>query len=510
MKIISKYITALFVISIVFTACSEDFLDEVPKGQIDLESFYSTPIDAEIGLTGAYSRIISKHMMNNIFWLSISADEMTSANHAAVGIGAGDHRDIATSSPWGQLGNYTEPIVGVVNLNLLLQKVPDIPAESFVPGRKDELLGEAYFLRGFTHYMLAMVWRDVPLQLEVPTSSIPEENFMAKTEQSLVLDQALRDFKKAEELMPDRIVGMSDHDIRGRGSKWAAKGFQARIYMWREQWDSAYAECHEIITSSQFAITPRWIDIFAGEADNEEVIWQSQGQSREEYDFMGVYRWYCDSDPEAPAPPFMVEKVATDRFETPYKDVRLEYSVRAISRSSGFANYGGRLVKHFKVPSGEIIAGVTDESRDKNFPLMRLAEITLMKAEAIVQSGYTLGSADDVATILNELRARAADPDFDPREEDERYNAVADLGCEGIDPLLPGDVDLQAVKDEKARELMAEGIRYIDLLRWGKMEDNFAAVMAMVNAPNVDRLYWALPQQQIDANHGVLVQNPGY
>ncbi len=56
---------------------------------------------------------------------------------------------------------------------------------------------------------------------------------------------------------------------------------------------------------------------------------------------------------------------------------------------------------------------------------------------------------------------------------------------------------------------MFEGIRYIDLLRWGR-EDNFASLMEMVHAPNADRLYAAIPQSQINVNKGVLVQNPGY
>jgi len=197
-------------------------------------------------------------------------------------------------------------------------------------------------------------------------------------------------------------------------------------------------------------------------------------------------------------------------FDQPYKDVRLEYSVRAIGRNAGMENYGGRNVKHFHVPSGEIIEGVSDESRDKNFPLMRLAEVHLMKAEAIIQSGYSLGTPEEVLAILNVLRARAADSAFEPREEDARYDYDANLGCEGIAPLTIDQVNLQALKDEKYRELCMEAVRWIDLLRWSGMEDNYASVMELVNASSVDRLYAAIPQQQIDANHGVLKQNPGY
>jgi hypothetical protein len=502
-----KILASICVLFILGQSCSKDFLNEVPPASLDLENFYKTPTDAEIGLIGAYAKIISKHMMNNIFWFTISADEVTAANHAKSGIGSGDNRDLATSELYGMLGTYTEPYVGICNINLLLSKVSGIEESIFSPGRKNEILGEAYFLRGYAYYMLAMAFRDVPIILTVPTSSDPKENLLGKSSQDEVLAQAKSDFIMASRLLPDKLAGMSDHDVRGRGSKWAAKAFKARIHMWYDQWDSAYRECNEIYNSNQFEITPKWTDIFAGENDNEEVIWQSQGQSRAEYDFIGVYRWYCDADPNAPLPPFMVEKGMTSMFGGAYKDVRLEYSVRAIGRSTGESNYGGRNVKHFHVPSGLIIEGQSDESRDKNFPLIRLAEIILMKAEAIVQSGYTLGTAEDVLDILNTLRARASDPSFVPRETDSRYSGSG--GCTGIPALGLADVNLQSIKDEKRRELMFEGIRWIDLLRWGR-EDNYASLMTMVHAPNRDRLYAAIPQSQIDVNKGVLEQNPGY
>jgi hypothetical protein len=164
-------------------SCSKDFLNEVPPASLDLENFYKTPTDAEIGLIGAYSRIISKHMMQNIFWFTVSADEITAGNHAKSGIGAADNRDLATSELYGMVGTYTEPYKGICNLNLLLEKTPSIPDNIFAPGRKQEILGEAYFLRGYAYYMLAMVFRDVPIILTVPTSSNPNDNRLGKSTQ---------------------------------------------------------------------------------------------------------------------------------------------------------------------------------------------------------------------------------------------------------------------------------------------------------------------------------------
>jgi len=508
----NKIIISLIIIafSSLFVSCGDEFLNEEPKHQIDLENFYSQPVDAEIGLTGAYSRIISKSMMTNMVYISISADELTAGTSARSGIGSGDDRELSSSSNYGMAQAYTEPIIGIANINLLLKKIVDIPDTRFNGNRKNEIMGEAYFLRGWAYYMLAMVYRDVQVQLEVPTSSLPQDNFLEKSAQVDVLKQAMSDLNKADSLLPTRLPNMSDHDVRGRGSKWAAKAFKARIHLWNNDWASAFAECEDIISSNQFVMAERWITIFAGENNDPEVIWQAQGQSREEYDFIGVYRWYCDANATQALPPFMVERKLTNAFDVPYKDVRLEYSVRAIGRSGTSSNYGGRNVKHFKVPSGEVIQGSSDESRDKNTPLIRLAEVKLMMAEAIVQSNYTLGTKEDVLAILNELRARAADPAFEPREEDSRYDYEAGLGCEGIDPLTIDQVDMQAVKDEKYRELAFEFIRWFDLLRWSRDEDNYASVMDMVNAANVHRLYLPIPQSQIDANKGVLTQNPGF
>jgi hypothetical protein len=500
----------IILISVLMFACSESFLDETPKNQVSLESFYDNSTEAETGLIGVYSRVISKYNCLNLFYFTVSSDEMTANAHAQSGFGSGDHREISNPGNYGMENCYLKYYIGIANANLLLQKVPDIPDGQFSGTRKDEIIGEAFFLRGYAYYMLAMAYRDVPITIVVPTSTKPEDNYLAKSPQAEVLDQAMSDFRSAISIMPDKIgaaTNMPDEEVRGRGSKWVAKAFKARVHLWREQWDSAYAECQDIIEYGGYPMATRWINIFAGENNDPEVIWQSQGQSRAEYNFMGIYRWFCDAEPDNPDPQFMIEKGTTDMFEQPYKDVRLEYSVRAIGRAGVDANYGGRMVKFFHVPSGLIVPG-SDESRDKNFPLMRMAEINLMKAEAIVQSGYILGTKDEVLDILNTLRARAADPEFDPREEDKRYDYATDPGTTGIPQLTIDNVSLDAVKDEKRRELAFEGIRWIDLLRWDK-ENNYAYVLSITNTDDINRLYTPIPQTEINANR-LLEQNAGY
>jgi hypothetical protein len=492
-----KFIQYIFIPSfLMITGCETGILEQLPDNQVDMEQFYSTANDAEMGLIGVYSKVIDLSWMTGEMWTLVSADEVTAVNHGTGGIGSGDHRDLLTPSSYAMEQVYIGPYKGISNANLLIERVPEIPDEDFATGRKEAILGEAYFLRAFAYYHLAMRYRDVPIVTEFPTTAVPEDNIIAKSSQEDVLDQVLRDLEMAIDLLPDRmsevVSGISEHDVRGRASKWAALAYKARVHLWRQEWQDALDAAELVINSQQFEMVEKWTEIWYGENNSREAIWQSQGQSRDQYEMIGVYRWYCDADPTQ----FGVEKSVSKDFDLGYKDVRYEYSIRPVGSDK-------RAVKHFHVPSGLVIAG-SDESRDKNYVLVRLAELYFDKAEAIVQSGYTLGTRQEVLDILNMMRARAADADYLPRDPD--VTVPEDfVGCTGIDTLIIDDVSLEAVQMEKRREMLFEGIRWYDLLRWDK-----EYAMEISNAASEDMLYMPLPQQEIDVCKGVLIQNPAW
>lgn len=494
MKKLVQYIYILPILLVY--SCETAILEQLPDNQIDMEQFYISPDASEMGLIGVYSKTIDLSWMLGEMWTLISADEVTDINHGSTGIGSGDHRDLLTPSSYAMEAVYVGPYKGISNANLLIERIPEIPDEEFAPGRKDAILGEAYFLRAFAYYHLAMRYRDVPIVTEFPKTALPEDNIIPKNTQEEVLDQVMSDLEIAIDLLPDRISevvpGISDHDVRGRASKWAALAYKSRVHLWRQEWQDAFDAAELVIASGQFEFIEKWTEIWAGENNSKEAIWQSQGQSRDQYEMIGVYRWFCDADPTQ----FGVENSVSKDFDLGYKDVRYEYSIRP-------AGADKRAVKHFHVPSGLVIAG-SDESRDKNYVLVRLTELYFAKAEAIVQSGYSLGSQQDVLDILNMIRARAADPDYIIREPDVE---VPDdfVGCTGIDTLTIDDVSLEAVQMEKRREMLFEGVRWYDLLRWDK-----EYAMQISNADSEDMLYMPIPQQEIDVSKGVLVQNPAW
>jgi hypothetical protein len=125
---------------------------------------------------------------------------------------------------------------------------------------------------------------------------------------------------------------------------------------------------------------------------------------------------------------------------------------------------------------------------------MRLAETYLLRAEARFNQGNTSGAADDI----NELRNRA--------------NAT---------PVDVGDVTLDYILDERARELIGEENRRATLVRTGTLVTRATTLSGSTTLANGNiettngltskHLLLPIPQLEIDLNKDAkLEQNPGY
>ncbi|MCX2678638.1 RagB/SusD family nutrient uptake outer membrane protein [Galbibacter sp. EGI 63066] len=124
---------------------------------------------------------------------------------------------------------------------------------------------------------------------------------------------------------------------------------------------------------------------------------------------------------------------------------------------------------------------------ERDMVIMRAGEAYLIAAEAYLQSGNTT----DAAARLTALRSRAG-----------LTTTVA-----------PGDVDLDFILDERARELTGEVNRWMDLKRTGKLiertlQNNPHA--ALNNALSSKHLLRPIPQTEIDNTGGSIEQNPDY
>ena len=126
----------------------------------------------------------------------------------------------------------------------------------------------------------------------------------------------------------------------------------------------------------------------------------------------------------------------------------------------------------------------------RDYVLMRLADAYLIRAEARLKQGNTVGAADDI----NVIRTRAA---WDGKEADMQITAA--------------DVDIYFILEERARELLGENHRWFDLTRTGKLIELVKKhnPTAADNIKEHNKLR-PIPLQQIDRTDGGYEQNPGY
>lgn len=144
------------------------------------------------------------------------------------------------------------------------------------------------------------------------------------------------------------------------------------------------------------------------------------------------------------------------------------------------------------VPEGNMGGAINNRADTPiNFPLIRYADVLLMYAECLNETGKTT----DAATYVNMVRARVGMPNITASTKDEMFKAI---------------------KHEREVELAGEGHSYQDYKRWGLLETlNGSPELDMVGGTKythavASRDYlWPIPNAEIEKNPA-LTQNPGW
>jgi hypothetical protein len=132
------------------------------------------------------------------------------------------------------------------------------------------------------------------------------------------------------------------------------------------------------------------------------------------------------------------------------------------------------------------IGGVPDAGYVRNFYVIRLPETYFLRAEAFMDKGDLVSAAAD----LNVVRARSK----------------ASL-------VLPSQVNIDYILDERLRELFGEEWRINTLCRLGLVYDRTKRFGNLQSSSSVQQFnnLMPIPQSSIDANTGATItQNPGY
>jgi len=324
-----------------------------------------------------------------------------------------------------------------------------------VTGRKDDLEGQARFVRAFAHFVAVRLFAQpygftpnndhlgVPLRLT--TEITPGVRATVKQ----VYDQIIADLKIAEIKLPENNGGYP--------TKWAAKALLARVYFSMNDFTNAYAYADQVIKSGQFIFESDYSKRFS-EGQSTEAIFQMINTAGA-YDAGGELRTQFRSDVNLP----------TLRF------------TQALFSSISSNDARKAWFNNVKYPN---LVVTTKYNKERfNVPVLHLTEMKLIRAESAAESGTNLSVAvQDINDIMNRA-----------------YEGTKTIPANSSASLIK-----TTVRYERSIEMAAEGDRLYEIKRIGAKGENIDKRGSVWNCPG---FILQFPQEELGSNTS-FVRNP--
>ncbi len=470
----------IVIIALVFSitgllSCKK-YLTEKMHSAISPGNFYKTASDAETGLNGVFAVMpVDGYYMRTVFMIGDLVDifEPNLANAPRDQLFRGTYTPQTS-----YLGTWWANSYAMIkNANDVITYVPDIDMDET---QKNNILGNAYFLRAMAHFDLVKCFGDVPLVIGKSGENVL---FPHRTRMDTVYNQIIEDLKFAEsncvhaDQIPDSKIG--------RVSSEAASAMLARVYLQKgstqygspDDSQKALEACNKVIAyadahPSVISLLPDYKDVFdVTKKNGPESIFAVQ---------FGDPPARTNMTPPMFDPPSMGgwgSFVALQSFVNAFSanDIRKQTVVGPVEEGRTW------LVK-FHDP------GVSPgEEGRTNWVVLRYADVLLMQSEA--KNNLNPSDATKFDGI-NKIRIRAG------------------LGGQLLNftNTPTSDNFIDSLAHDRMLELAIEGHRRFDLIRFNKYLEVKAS-----QGFNLDptRLLFPIPQTEMDINPN-LVQNKGY
>ena len=227
-----KYILSLAVLSAatLFTACNDN-LDTDPRvTELTAATFPGKPGDVEALNAATYSIMNTlgggdnSNILNNPFyWWSLMSDDCYGSGGLQDYVAKSLHH-FTTQGANQYEADFVLLYGGISRANNQIETIDNVKWD----GGKDnvqrkQLLGEAYFMRGFYTLLLTQMYGDVPL---ITSTFITDDMRQEVSAEDVIYPQIISDFTSAKTFMkPERANGS------GHADKYCAEAFLARAWM---------------------------------------------------------------------------------------------------------------------------------------------------------------------------------------------------------------------------------------------------------------------------------------
>jgi starch-binding outer membrane protein, SusD/RagB family len=560
--IIMKKVFIVLIISSFFLACKKDFLQVEPKGTLG-----ESQVDGgtEQLVNAAYSSLGNDHY--DLPWSLWPYGDVRSGDAYKGGRDEADIQEFyfveifrQVRSDIGQFdAQWFQYYVAISRVNAAINNLKKV-SESEFP-KKNERLAEMYFLRGHWYFQLKILFKYIPYMDEtVPVAEYEKISNRALTNDQL-WEEIAEDFNMAVEGLP------SQQSERGRVSKMAAVAYLAKtkLYQAYEQderhnvtsinkakLNEVVALTEMVINSGQFNLENDYANNFRLESEGgTETIFAVQHSTNDGSmfgrlnfgDVLAAPQGIGCCDFKKPSQN-LVNAFKTNASGLPmitdFNNTNLDLGVNTVdprlhhtvampgmpwkysandiyqenwNRSPDVYGFNASLKENVK--RNQYIQVGPFYANPKNRIIIRLADVMLWKAEALIE----LGRHAEALPIINQIRTRAA-------------NSTALLTSTNGTPLADYKVEVypvagwteefarEALRFERRLELAEEGHRFFDLVRWGVADQVMNAYFEKEKTrrnylkdglftKNRDE-YLPIPLNQIRFSKELYVQNPGY
>ena len=239
------FIKIWFIVITVIGSSCEDFLEENPKTLLSESSSFSTFDGANNVMIGAYHYIKGGHtpLINLVCnWSDMIQGRGSWAPNS-------DWADPLNSTNISRSnGAWTACYKSINICNRLLVEVPELTADQ---QSKNELMGEARFLRALCYHYLVRLYGPVPVRTEpISTPGGAEKGVPRSSVEEVYNQVVVPDLEFAE----THCVESWDGQNMGRATRWAAKGLLAEVHLTLENWGKARDLAEEVITNGGFSL----------------------------------------------------------------------------------------------------------------------------------------------------------------------------------------------------------------------------------------------------------------
>ncbi|MEX0772802.1 MAG: RagB/SusD family nutrient uptake outer membrane protein [Balneolales bacterium] len=476
----------------VTVSCHDQLLNPDPESVLTTANFFNTADDIDSGVLGIYHQLQFR-IPRDYMVMEVPTDNIFVEYYAtSSGLEQIEVLDIATDNDevhrfWQSTYN------GIFRANSVLDNI-DAP-EDYLGNQKNQLTGEAKFLRAYYYFDLVRIFGGVP---KITTQqSIDEAREVPRSSEQEIYDLIIEDLTDAVDMLPSEMV-------HGRASKAAAEALLGKVYVYQNNYTQARGYLENVLNDYNYNLLTDFGDLFSMENEvNSEAIFSlayvlGSNTHNLSYEFnpnQGVLG-YSNRGNRTVRPTYDLH-LLFDEDDSRYNVTMSEDYIPAQGEPDDDP-IPYPIITKYNVPN------LGSDAPSLDLPVLRLADVILLYSEVL----YELEGPNQALTQLNKVRERAFG--------DNTHNyELADIATpdEFVDVLL----------NERRLEFVMENERWFDIVRMDKLEEilggelqarydsvNGLTVTQELNAQDYMR-YFPIPYEEITlSSPGVLEQNDEY